>query len=615
MDTEKGTKRLDGYSTILKSMEDELDRRAYHLKTLFDVSTDIFAAGDLETTLRNFLLMTTGNFGITEGFVLTKDLSSGEITHLISVGFEDNDHSLLSDGGNKLLLDWDRKEKVFNDDLPKSRAMLHPVIECVFYFCVDDACNGLLGLGSKIVGEPYSKEDKDLLVTLVNNLTVAVKNARSFEDIKHLNLNLQGKNIQLEKALNDLDRRNYYLKTLYDISKDIFSSVDFKAILKSFLMMIMGNFGIIEGHILILGLPTEEILYFHSNGTPKSDVTSIEQNSRRLLLDRITAGETFESVEVFDSIQKSMPNIACYVPFRVDEECFGSLGLGSKLVGEPYSEHDKELLATFVNNLIVSLKNARSFENIKSLNLDLQEKNIQLEKILKELQEALRKVEILESVKSKLSKFVPTSVTRMIERSPSGDMLDAKERDVSVLFLDIQGYTKLNERLGGSKLNELVEKYFSVFMEAIFANNGDVNETTGDGLMVIFHSEDEATNALEAVRAAFTIREKAALISREDDEFPEALVINMGINSGKALLGAVKFDSFTGSRWTYTARGMITNVAARIGTVASEGAILLAKSTADRVKEHFSLESLGTYNLRNVSEKVELFAVKGNNSK
>jgi class 3 adenylate cyclase len=268
----------------------------------------------------------------------------------------------------------------------------------------------------------------------------------------------------------------------------------------------------------------------------------------------------------------------------LESDCIGLLALGAKLVGEPYSEDDRELLVTLVNNLVVSLKNARSFEEIKRLNEHLQEQNLELEK-------ALRKVEILESVKANLSKFVPTTVSRLIEKSPTASIPESKEQDVSVLFVDIEGYTKICEQLG----NE--------------ANNGDVNETAGDGLMVLFHSEDQVTNALEAVRTALTIKEKASSIKEESGLLSEPLVINMGINSGLALLGAAKFESYTGSRWTYTARGLTTNVAARIGSLATGGDVLVSRATADRVKDQFSLAPLGKIKLKNVSEEMEVFSV------
>jgi class 3 adenylate cyclase len=72
------------------------------------------------------------------------------------------------------------------------------------------------------------------------------------------------------------------------------------------------------------------------------------------------------------------------------------------------------------------------------------------------------------------------------------------EHDVSVLFLDIESYTKICERLGDAEVNNVIEKHFSAFMDAIYANNGDVNETAGDGLMVLFLDEDKVKNALGA---------------------------------------------------------------------------------------------------------------------
>jgi len=604
MDREKGTESYDESSAISKSAETELDRQAFHLKTLYDVSKDIFGTVDVEAILKNFLLMTTGNFGVIEGFIVTQDVPTGEITHFVSVGFRDDQRTVLSQGSAQLLKEWDRKETVVED-----RGVLPQTVVSVFPFSVDNTCTGLLGLGSKIVREPYSDNDKNLLITLVNNLVVSLKNARSFEDIKRLNQDMQEKNIALEKALSDLDHHVYHLKTLYDVSKDIFGSVDFNTILKNFLLMTMGNFGVTEGFILTIDVPSAEITHFESKGCEETGLRALRQGAQKLLLHGHDGG-LFENGAILECPRNLPSSVACALPFTVGPECLGLLAVGPKLVGEPYNEDDKELLVTLANNLVVSLTNARSFEDIKRLNQDLQEKNVQLEKALIELQAALKKVEILESIKANLSKFVPTTVTRMIERSPTGDTLEAKERDVSVLFLDIEGYTKISERLGSIELNDIIEKYFSVFMDAIYANNGDVNETAGDGLMVLFPSEDENTNALNAVRAALTIREKAGIINKEGNAFSEPLLINMGINSGRALLGAAKFESYTGSRWTYTARGTTTNLAARIGSLASGGSLLLSRSTADRVKDHFSLKPLGKVSLKNVSEKMEIFSVQ-----
>jgi class 3 adenylate cyclase len=391
----------------------------------------------------------------------------------------------------------------------------------------------------------------------------------------------------------ELDRRVFHLKTLYDVSKDIYGSVETETILRNFLLMTMGNFGVIEGFLMLIDIPSKEISQFVSIGMQNSDVASLKNGVSQLLLQ----GDLQSWIEKDATTNRDgfLPsNVGFSLPFTLEPDCLGLVGLGSKLVKEPFNENDKELLDTLVNNLVVALKNARSFEQIKLLNEDLQAKNIQLESTLNDLKKALRKVEILEDVKANLSKFVPNTVTRLIEKSPNGIIPESKEQDVSVLFLDIEGYTKMCEELEGTEVNDVIEHCFSVFMDAIFANNGDVNETAGDGLMVLFLNEDKMTNALEAVRTALKIEEEAARIK---SEFKGALV------------GAARFDSYTGSRWTYTARGLVTNVAARIGAQASNGKILLSKTTADRVKAHFSLNSLGGFSLKNVTGEIEIFEV------
>jgi class 3 adenylate cyclase len=158
-------------------------------------------------------------------------------------------------------------------------------------------------------------------------------------------------------------------------------------------------------------------------------------------------------------------------------------------------------------------------------------------------------------------------------------------------------------------MNNIIEKHFSAFMDAIYANNGDVNETAGDGLMVLFLDDDTVQNALGAVRTALQIREDTIKIGNECSSLYRPLEINMGINSGSALVGAARFDSYTGSRWTYTARGSLTNIAARIGAQAKGGRVYLSKTTAERVKDQFDLNSLGKFYLKNVSEEVEIFEI------
>jgi class 3 adenylate cyclase/transcriptional regulator with GAF, ATPase, and Fis domain len=593
--------RKDNKSPLEAESSQETLRNVHHLRTLYDVSKELFGTTDAEAVLRNFLLLTTGNFGVPTGFILIQEDTSRNVHQFVSIGFQDTDHQLLKKEAQDILQDM-----ITPNGLEESKAYLNPEtfhvsMVCMVPFDVDGECSGLLGLGPKLTNEPFTQDDLDVLSTLVNNVVVALNNANAFQDIRRLNKDL-------EKKSDQLDRRVFHLKTLYDVSKDIFGTVESETVLKNFLLMTLGNFGVMEGFILTLDTSMAEVSHFIPVGLDDHNLTAMQEQSKEYLL-KSDSQYLSESHRQIVNGSDLPPSIPLAMAFSVDESYGGLLGLGFKMTGDDYDENDRELLGTLLNNLVIALKNVRSFEEIKDLNEDLQTKNVLLEKTLAELQAALKKVEILESVKSNLSKFVPATVSKIIEKSPTAAIPDAKEQDVSVLFVDIEGYTKISEKLQSAELNEMIERYFSLFMDAIYKNGGDVNETAGDGLMVLFLDEDEKANALHAVNTALNIREKAILINQEKNNFSESLVVNMGINSGRALVGAAKFESYTGSRWTYTARGTVTNVAARIGAAASEGSIFISETTADRVKDHFSLRPMGKFKFKNVSNEIEVFSV------
>ena len=73
---------------------------------------------------------------------------------------------------------------------------------------------------------------------------------------------------------------------------------------------------------------------------------------------------------------------------------------------------------------------------------------------------------------------------------------------MTVLFLDLEGYTRLTANRPEAEVNEIVEKVFSRFVDPIHRSGGDINETAGDGLMIIFKNDDAKTNAVHAVKAA-----------------------------------------------------------------------------------------------------------------
>ena len=179
-----------------------------------------------------------------------------------------------------------------------------------------------------------------------------------------------------------------------------------------------------------------------------------------------------------------------------------------------------------------------------------------------QLEDALRKVELLENIKIHLSKFVPHSVKSLIETNPVAPDLKKHNREISVLFLDVAGYTRMSENVDPNEMNYLIERYFSAFLDDIHLNNGDINETAGDGLMIIFQQEKPVHHAVDAVTTALMIHDKARSINKEESGRHEPITINIGINSGLCSVGSTCLEGISGTRWTYTASGPVTNIAA-----------------------------------------------------
>lgn len=245
---------------------------------------------------------------------------------------------------------------------------------------------------------------------------------------------------------------------------------------------------------------------------------------------------------------------------------------------------------------------------LQSAHADLEARNVELATALDSLKESMRKVELLEQVKGELVKFVPEAVTKLLEKNPDARELEKREADVSVLFLDVEGYTRLSEQLPAQRLNRMIQDYFSSFLEIIRAHHGDVNETAGDGLMVIFQSDvSPSRHAENAAGTAFELLTKVASLNQEFVGIYPAVQIHVGINSGPALVGATKIDAAGSGRWTFTASGPTTNLAARIAGLTKGGEVMIGPETASRIHGRYVLEDAGEHRLKNVSEPVHVF--------
>jgi serine phosphatase RsbU (regulator of sigma subunit) len=183
----------------------------------------------------------------------------------------------------------------------------------------------------------------------------------------------------------------YRLDTLFDISRSLFATFDPEAILKTCLLSTMGIFGVLKGAIVLFERPSRKMDHWVAQGFQDGEIRGVQQAAVESIDDF-----SFEASQVIAcenrNVLPPLSAMECILPFMVDKDHVGWMGVGPKIIGGLYSEDEKKLLVTLKNSLVVALQNAKSFEEIKRLNDDLVEKKSQLEITVRELEETMIKV-------------------------------------------------------------------------------------------------------------------------------------------------------------------------------------------------------------------------------
>jgi len=203
----------------------------------------------------------------------------------------------------------------------------------------------------------------------------------------------------------------------------------------------------------------------------------------------------------------------------------------------------------------------------------------------------------------------PEIVNQILEEGDEHLKLGGNKRNISVLFVDIRGFTPLSEVAEPEMVVEILNEYLELCSNAIFNNNGTLDKFIGDATMAIFNAplslED---HEFYAVKTAWEMKVKGEELAEElYARYTKDIRFGIGINTGDAIVGNIGSKS----RMDYTAIGDAVNVSARLESNAKPGQILISEATYEKVKERILATSLGLIAVKGKQMEINVFQVDG----
>jgi len=237
----------------------------------------------------------------------------------------------------------------------------------------------------------------------------------------------------------------------------------------------------------------------------------------------------------------------------------------------------------------------KSMLRIKQLHDTVQAQAAELASWNRELEQRVsEQVTQLERL-GRLKRFFSPQLAEMIVAGGAEDPLKSHRREVTVIFLDLRGFTSFAETAEPEEVMAVLREYHAEMGRLILAHEGTLERFTGDGLMIFFNDPVAVPDPGErAVRMALAMRDRLAELTVRWRTLGYDLDCGMGIAQGFATIGAIGFEG----RIDYGAIGTVTNLAARLCGEAKPGHILVPRRLLVTLEHLVEAEAIGELSLK-----------------
>ncbi len=273
----------------------------------------------------------------------------------------------------------------------------------------------------------------------------------------------------------------------------------------------------------------------------------------------------------------SLPNVQSQlaIPLLVKDRLIGVLAVESPRPNA-FDELDEILLSIVANQAATAIENARMYQMVERL--------------------------------SRLKRFFSPQLAELIVAGGTEDPLKTHRREVTVVFLDLRGFTTFAEQVEPEEVMSVLRDYHAEMGRLILEHEGTLERFTGDGMMIFFNDPVPVPNPAErALRMVLAMRERVEGLSAKWRRRGYDLALGIGIAQGYATIGAIGFEG----RWDYGAIGTVTNLAARLCGEAKGNQILISLRVAGEVEDLIETEEVGPVTLKGFHKPVPAFSVLG----
>jgi len=253
------------------------------------------------------------------------------------------------------------------------------------------------------------------------------------------------------------------------------------------------------------------------------------------------------------------------------------------------------------------LARVRSLLRIKSLYDELLQQKSALAELNRTLEQRVEEgVRQLEKV-SRLKRFFSPQLAELIVAGGAEDPLKSHRREITVVFLDLRGFTAFTETADPEDVMGVLGEYHAAIGRLVLAHEGTLERFTGDGIMVFFNDPVPLPDpALRAVRMALEMQREIGRLAGGWSRRGHALAMGVGIAQGFATIGGIGFPG----RIDYGAIGTVTNLAARLCGEAQGGEILVSQRVCASLEEQIATEPAGELVLKGFHKPVPAFRVR-----